>query len=208
MGVLENHGNQNPIGCDAIETQDPLLLAAAQVPAVIAPTIWYGPTAYAVSGPQLASTDINGHIFQQYMDGVVTGLANLGFRHIVFVQCHQGGGAEQTGIDLAIHAYRARLAARPDYGPGWTTRLSADQLKHPRIELIGPPGAQYDHAGKNETSWMLNLRAPYTDLSLLRPNDYAFCWHKGGEANAATAQRGREMTDKLVARWIELFKEK
>ena len=43
VGVLENHGNHNPIGCDAIEATDPVVLAAAQTPCVVAPTIWYGP---------------------------------------------------------------------------------------------------------------------------------------------------------------------
>jgi len=138
VGVLENHGNHNPIGCDTFEAQDPLLLAATNVPCVIGPTIWYGPTAYAVSGPELASTDINGQIFQAYARGVVAGLAAMGFRHLVFIQCHQGGGAERTGLAMAIQEYRAGLWARPEYGMGWGRKEPAGP-KAPAIEMQGPP---------------------------------------------------------------------
>jgi len=207
-GVLENHGNHNPIGCDAFEVQNPILEAASRAPAVIAPTIWFGPTAYAVTGPKLATTDINGVVFQRFADGVVSGLAAMGFKHIIFLHVHQGGGAEGTGIDLAIQQYRSRLASQVGYGPGWARHLTPQEMQHPQIERIGTPGGKYDHAGKNETSWMLYLRRQYTDLSLIRPGDYPFCWEKGNEANTATAEWGRQMNEEVVANLVRLIQEK
>jgi creatinine amidohydrolase/Fe(II)-dependent formamide hydrolase-like protein len=207
VGVLENHGNQCPVACDAFEAQDPLLLAAAQAPCVVAPTVWYGPTAYAVTGPALGSTDINGQVFQTYARGLVAGLAATGFRHIVVLQNHQGGGAQRTGLALAIQEYRAGLWQRPGFGPGWG-REPATASRVPEILLTGPPGGQYDHAGKNETSWMLHLRGPYTDLSLLRKGDYPFCWAPNDESEKATADWGRQMCNTVVSNLVGMIRER
>jgi len=208
VGVVENHGNHNPVGCDAIEAQDPVLLAAGKAPAVVAPTVWYGPTGYAVTGPKLGTTDIGGPAFQDYMEGVVSGLAAMGFRNLIFVQVHQGSaGPQHTAIKMAIAEYRAHLHKDPRYGPGWG---QDERLKRqvPSMEVIHPPHGQYDHAGKNETSWMLHLRGPCTDLGLLREGDYPFCWGKGGESNKATAEWGRQMTEKAVEALVRMIQDK
>ena len=205
-GVLENHGNQNPIGCDGIEAQDPLLMAAEQAPAVVAPTIWYGPTCYGVSGPELATTDIDGHRYHHYVRGVIEGLAAMGFQDIVFVQVHQGlGGAQGSGTVMAIQAYRSSLWSRAGFGPGWASNPSSS-ARVPNVEIIPPPHAQYDHAGKNETSWCLHLRPENTDLSLVRENDYRFCWNPGNEARLATAEWGATMCRKTVAGLVEMIR--
>ncbi|MDA0838808.1 MAG: creatininase family protein [Planctomycetota bacterium] len=205
-GVLENHGNQNPIGCDGYESQDPLLRAAEQAPAVVAPTIWFGPTCYGVSGPELATTDIDGHRYHKFVEGVITGMAAMGWQNVVFVQVHQGlGGAQANATLMAIQTYRASLAFREGFGPGW----AADGKTAPtNVEMITPPHGQYDHAGKNETSWMLYLRPENSDLSLIRDNDYLFCWNPGGEANLATAEWGETMCRKTVAGLIEVINKK
>jgi len=209
VGVLENHGNHSPIGCDAFEAQDPLVIAAGREPAVIAPAIWYGPTGNAVTGPKLGTTNISGRVFQRAMQGVVSGLAAMGFGDVIFVGVHQGGdGAEQTAVRMAIQQYRAGLHARTGYGPGWSRAGNRPAREPCNLEIISPPGAAYDHAGKNETSWMLFLRSEYTDLKLLRPNDYRFCWTPGDESSQATPEQGREMTEKLVEKWVQMIREK
>lgn len=206
--VVENHGNQNPIGCDGYEAEDPLLLAAGDAPAVIGPAIWFGPTCYGVSGPELATTDINGHIYEQYMEGVIGGLAAMGFQDIVFVQVHQGtGGAQANSTFMAAQAWRSSLWRREGFGTGWAGGDSPVQAPT-NVELITPPHAQYDHAGKNETSWMLHLRPEYTDLSLLRPDDYRFCWNEGDESELATAEWGETMCNKTVPALAEMIRER
>ena len=206
VGVIENHGNQNPVGCDAIEAQDPVVLAASEAPAVVAPTIWYGPTGFGVTGPDLATTDISAPAFAGYMAGVVGGLAAMGFKNIIFVQVHQGSaGPEWTSIELAIAEFRCRLHQDGDYGFGWGLKEPC-RRNAPNMEVIAPPHGQYDHAGKNETSWMLHLRGQYTDLGMLRPGDYPFCWHADGEADKATAEWGRQMTEKAVDGLVQLIR--
>ena len=200
-GVLENHGNQNPIGCDAYEAQDPLLRAAARAPAVVAPTIWYGPTCYGVSGPELATTDIDGYRYHGFAAGLIRGLAAMGWRDVVFVQVHQGsGGAQWSATAMATQAYRATLASREGSGPGWA---AAGQTAPTNVEIMSPPHGQYDHAGKNETSWMLYLRPDNSDLGLVREHDYRFCWNPGHEARLASREWGETMCRKTVAGFVE-----
>ena len=205
-GVLENHGNQNPIGCDGYEAQDPLLKAAEQACAVVAPTIWFGPTCYGVSGPELATTDIDGHRYYNFVAGLITGMAAMGWCDVVFVQVHQGlGGAQARATQMAIQAYHASLSSGVGLGTGWAAE---GKLAPTNVELMVPPHGQYDHAGKNETSWMLYLRPENTDLSLLRENDYLFCWHPGDESELATAEWGESMCKKSVAGFVEVINAK
>ena len=207
VGVLENHGNHNPIGCDAIEAQEPILRAAAEAPCVIAPTVWYGPTGYAVSTQKLGTTNIDGHVFQVYIKGVVEALAGVGFCNVVFVQFHQGGGAQNTAIAMAISEYRSQLHRRGDIGSGWgQKRKGTCDINATNVQLIAPPGMPGDHAGRNETSWMLLYRPEQTRLDLIRPNDYTFCWTPGGEANKASVEWGREMEQTVVEGWRKIIR--
>ena len=180
-GVIENHGNQNPVGCDAFEAMYPVLDAAAKEAAVVAPTVWYGPTGYAVTGPKLATTDIDGYVYKGYIQGVCDGLIAMGFKNIIFVQVHQGEGYSQwTCADMAIAEYRCRLH-----------RDKKGSTDAANIEVIAPPLGQYDHAGKHETSWMLYYLPQYTDMKLIRAGDYSFNDHC--MAKEATVEWGREM---------------
>jgi creatinine amidohydrolase len=190
-GVIENHGNQCPVGCDAIESEGPLLLAGLQADAVIAPTVWYGPTGYDATGPDLGTINIDGDIFRNYISGVISGIAAMGFKKIIIVQVHQGpNGPEWLSEEMAIQ----------------NCRISSQKTgKFTDISVMGPPEALYDHAGKNETSWMLYYRPDNTDLSMIRPHDYMFCWEKNGESNKATYEWGKTMSDKTVSGWVELI---
>ena len=55
---------------------------------------------------------------------------------------------------------------------------------------------------------MLHLRGEHTDLSLLRPGDYRFCWNKGNESKTATAQWGREMNERSVAALVQMIRQR
>ena len=194
-GVLENHGNHNPIGCDAFEAQDPVLRAASKAPAVVAPTIWYGPTGYAVTGPELATTNVDAWAYQHYVKGVVAGLAAMGFGDIIFIQVHQGPeGPQWTATGMAIQQLRSQDGGGPE--------------GQCNVEIMAPPQGQYDHAGRNETSWMLHLRGDCTDLNLIRPGDYPFCWYEGREANTASAEWGRQMTERTVEGLASIIKDR
>jgi hypothetical protein len=101
---------------------------------------------------------------------------------------------------MAIQAYRTALASREEFGPGWA---AAGRAAPTNVEIISPPHGQYDHAGKNESSWMLYLRPDNSDLGLLRDGDYLFCSNPGYEARLASAEWGEAMCAKTVAGFVE-----
>jgi creatinine amidohydrolase/Fe(II)-dependent formamide hydrolase-like protein len=206
VGVIECHGNQNPVGVDIIMVQEPLLMVSAKIPVVIAPAVSYGGTAYAVSGPELGTMNINGQTDYDYNLGVARGLLAMGFKHIIFCSGHQGGGSQSTGLDLV--AQEASLIMTQRYGYGWMNHSKNSEKLYPVVEYIIHPASVGDHAGKYETSYMLYLRHSYTRLDLINPNDYPFCWQKGIESINATYELGKQLTDEVVNNWVKIIKER
>ena len=196
-GVIETHGNHNPLGVDGIESEGPLLLACAKADAVIAPTIWYGPTGITCGDETVGNTNIDGNIYRNYISGVLNGLTAIGFKTIVVIQVHQGkDGPQWVSTEYAIQDYHINFYKNDSKGK---FGLPAD------IKIMTPPFAQYDHAGKIETSWMMYYRPKNTDLSLIRPNDYSCCWRVNGESIKATYEYGKIMSDKAVDGLVEMI---
>lgn len=195
-GVTETHGNHNPLGCDAIESEGPLLLACAKADAVIAPTIWYGPTGSTCGDETVGNINIDGNNYRNYVSGVINGLAAIGFKKIVVIQVHQGpDGPQWVSTDYAIQDYNVNFY-----------KTHSDKAEIPAdVTVMNPPLGVYDHAGKNETSWMMYYRPDNTDLSLIRPSDYFYCWQKDGESNKASYEWGKAMSDKTVKALIEFI---
>ena len=206
VGVIECHGNQNPVGVDIITVQESLFIVAAKIPVVIAPAISYGGTAYAVSGPELGTMNINGQTEYNYTLGIARGLLAMGFKHIIFCSMHQGGGSQSTG--LALIAQEINRTMTQQYGYGWMSPRKNNEKLYSVVEYITYPSSVGDHAGKYETSSMLYLRQPYTKLDLLSPNDYPFCWQKDIESIKATYELGKQLIDEVVDEWIKIIKER
>jgi len=206
VGVIECHGNHNPVGVDIIKVQEPLLMASSKIPVVIAPPIYYGGTAYAVSGPELGSMDINGQTGYEYTLGIAYGLVDMGFKHIIFCSGHQGGGTQSAGLDLI--AQETRRIITEQYGYGWMNRLKNSEKLYPVVEYITNPVVMDDHAGKYETSWMLYLRPTYTKPELISPYDYQFCWQKDMESIKANYELGKQLADDVEDKWIKIIKER
>jgi len=192
VGVLEGHGNQNPVGVDAIHAHEPVRMAAREVPIVVAPTIWYGGTAHWAGGPRDGDLSIGGPEFRNYLATTVAGLLKLGFRNLIVAQCHQGGGAQRGAVAAVLAGQRARFQRLRREG-----RIAKEDI--PVLEFnVGFDRAIGDHAGRNETSLMLFLRPEHTDLALLREGDFPFCWRPGGRAADATLERGQEAINNVV----------
>ena len=206
VGVIECHGNHNPVGCDIIKVKEPLLLTSARIPFVIAPAINYGGTALAVSGPALGTMDMNGQTGYEYSLEVARGLIALGFRHIIFCSGHQIGGAQSAGLELIAQEVRRMVTEKNGYG--WMKRLKEGEKLYPVVEYIINPATTDDHGGKCETSWMLYFRPSNTKMELLNPGDYEFCWMKDMESIRASYEQGKQMTEDIVEEWIKIIKER
>jgi creatinine amidohydrolase/Fe(II)-dependent formamide hydrolase-like protein len=65
-GCVEYHGPHLPLGVDTFIVQDLMRRVAQRVGCLVAPPLWYGPTGYAVSGPQQGTVDVSTERFGRH----------------------------------------------------------------------------------------------------------------------------------------------
>ena len=201
-GCVECHGRHLPVGCDAIIAEELALAVARELPAVVAPTLTYGCTGYAVSGPEMGTLDVSVDTFGHHAREVLEGLCRLGFGRVVAIIHHQGtDGPEGLALRRAAGeiTFARGLAAG---GEGWWggPRHAEIGREFGRITVLPsvlPAAAETvrgDHAGATETSLMLHLRPESCDLARLDPDEF----HYLKTAPAANAEQGAVMFGALV----------
>jgi creatinine amidohydrolase len=201
-GCVEFHGPHLPLGCDAIIVEELAQAVAARTGAVAAPPLWYGPTGYAVTGPEHGTMDGSVARFGDHAQDVLLALWRLGFRRIIVLLHHQGLDGPEG---LALRRAAAEIAIEQGVqqgGEGWWGRPDFRALEHVfgRIVVLAsvqPEAAELvrgDHAGATETSLMLHLRPESCDLSLLDPDEYHFL----ATAPQGSAERGRLMFEAMA----------
>ena len=94
IGCVECHGHHLPVGCDTVIVEEVVRRLDERVDCVVAPTVDYGPTQYAVSGPDLGTMDMPFEDLIPYARSVLAGLLALGFRRIFVLVFHQGEAGE------------------------------------------------------------------------------------------------------------------
>src|SRR5947207_4934929 len=118
-GCIECHGSHAALGLDTIAAEELCLAIAERVPAVIAPSIEYGPTGWAVSGPELGTVDVEGNHFYLYVKDVLRSLLLTGWPAIIVVVHHQGmDGPEALSFRKAASELVFELT-RAEKGLGW-----------------------------------------------------------------------------------------
>jgi len=205
-GCIECHGRHLPVGCDAIIAEELALAAARELPALVAPILHYGPTGFAVSGPDLGTMDMSVGVFGAHAQEVLAGLCRLGFARIVVIIHHQGvDGPEGLALRRAA-AEIGTLRGLERGGEGWwggprSRELAVEFGRITVLPSVLPAAAasvRGDHAGATETSLMLHLRPESCDLSRLDPGEF----HYLKTAPAGSAEQGavmfRAMVDALV----------
>lgn len=202
-GCLECHGRHLPIGCDAIIAEELALAVARELPALVAPTLTYGCTGYAVSGPDLGTLDMSVDTFGRHAREVLEQLCRLGFAQVAVIIHHQGtDGPEGLALRRAAGeiAFARGLAAG---GEGWwggprSAEIAREFSRITVLPSVLPEAADTvrgDHAGATETSLMLHLRPASCDLSRLDPSEF----HYLQTAPEGTAARGEVMFRAMVA---------
>src|SRR5579859_1422832 len=117
-GCIEFHGNHLPMGTDTIIAEAVVHEVAARCDGVVAPTINYCPTRYAVSEPDRGTVDVTTEAFYPYVKAVLGGLSRLRFRTICVVVHHQSlDGPEAAAFHFASAALFNEL--RKERGTGW-----------------------------------------------------------------------------------------
>ncbi|HEY3003355.1 MAG TPA: creatininase family protein, partial [Kribbellaceae bacterium] len=200
-GCIECHGNHLPVGTDTLIAEAVARGVAERLDGVVAPTIDYGPTGYAVSGPERGTVDVAAEAFYGYAKAVLDGLVRLGFRAVFVVVHHQGpDGPEASAFHLAGAALFNELHL--SRGPGWWGERRPEPAPVVRVvpTILPDVAAQVrgDHAGRTETSLLLALAPDHVDLGTLRRDDFWYAWSPGRESRDGTAEHGRTLLGLMV----------
>ena len=111
VGVLEYHGQQNPVGVDALLAEGIAKLVAKEVPCVLAPTQFYGFSGEWVGGISEGEIHIGGDALYGYVKPILKAFYNQGWRKI-YVICHHQG---TKGVTMLSYQ-RAASEAAMEYG--------------------------------------------------------------------------------------------
>ena len=210
-GCVEYHGPHLPLGVDTTIAEELCRRLARRIPLVIAPTLAYGATGYAVSGPESGTMDVDNVAFEAHAKAVLRALAALGFARVFVVVHHQGA---EGPLSLALRKAAAELTFElglERHGLGWWGR----QRQEPETQVFGrlcvlptvlPAArdvARGDHAGLYETSYMLAARPDLVDMGTLDEGPLPwFCTCPENPSREATATLGDRMFGAMVDAWV------
>lgn len=209
-GCVECHGSQGPLGTDTIAVEELCRAVAVRVPAVVAPTIDYGPTGYAVSGPDWGTVDVPGQHFYLYVKDVLRALLLMGWPRIYVFIHHQGtDGPEGLAFRMAAGELDFELA-REDKGLGWWGEHDPETHGNAfgRVRVVPsilPAAAKVcrgDHAGQYETSLMMHLRPASVDLAQLNVQSFWYTDRPDNLARLSTAEDGERYFISMVEAWV------
>ncbi len=205
-GSIELHGNHLPVGTDLIIAEEIMKLVEQQTNIIIAPSIVYGPTGYAVGGPETCTVDVGVENFKRHVKDVLVSFYKMGFRKIIIIQHHQGvdgpsGLAFKMAAAEIFHEYNQTLG-----NSWWTNRYHnlAEISFHVEVlpALLKSEAWLPSHGALGETEPMLALKPEYVKLKELKINDFPWNWDRGNEADRSNLTRGHEKINEIVQNWI------
>ena len=213
-GCIETHGPHMAIGHDTIIVEEICARVAERTPCAIAPSFDYGPTGYALGGPQDGTIDPDYDAFGRYVKSILKNFREMGFRKIYVPIMHQGMDAP---LALAFKKAAAELTfedvLEKGYPRGWWGQEKTMREVggiwgridvQPMILPAASPPAGGDHAGFNETSFLLAARPELVEQDKLDDNAPWYC-RQNEEENSWTAnpQQGQIMIDAVVEAWTK-----
>ncbi len=211
-GCIETHGPHMAIGHDTIIVEEICERIAARMNVIIAPSFDYGPTGYALGGPEDGTIDPDYGAFGGLVKSVLHNFLEMGFAQIVVIIMHQGMGAP---LAQAFSKAAAELSfegmLEKGYPRGWWADAKLkDEVVWDRIQVApmilpaSSPPAGGDHAGYNETSFLMATRPELVDQTRLDDDAPWYCGHDQ-ERNSWTAniEHGQAMVDAVVDAWVD-----
>lgn len=211
-GCIETHGPHMAIGHDTLIVEEICERIAARTTCAIAPSFDYGPTGYALGGPKDGTIDPDYDAFGGYVKSILRNFIEMGFRKIYVIIMHQGMGAP---LALAFSKGASELSFEMVLDKGhkrgwWGDREALDNVGwsnpidvQPMILPEASPPAGGDHAGYNETSFLIATRPELVEQDRLDENAPWYC--RGNEEKnswTANAEHGQAMVDAVVDTWV------
>lgn len=214
-GTIEYHGEHLPLGTDTVVVLKALEEVEQRIHCVIAPPVWYGPSSFAVAGPEKGTIHVHEDRFEKYVAEILRGLLEIGFRRIFVVIHHQFEKGQLMPEALAFKKAAVSLIfeyLEREWGRGWwgSERMASyyellETSENPFnwiqvIPLMSPEIQEevgYDHAGVLETSLMMVAIPSTVDLGRLGADSPWFT----KSAKEATREHG-EKAFRLIVEYL------
>lgn len=208
-GTVEYHGPHCSFGCDTLVAEGLLHKLAEKKEIMIAPSISYSPSSYAVADETSGTVHVEEDAFEAYLYYVFMSMLCSGLRNIYVVIHHQF--EQESLMPMTLSYMKAAKRATMKYlektqGQGWWgsenyssyyDNLGENSNPFAWIKVIPTMSSEvqnatgYDHAGKYECSILMSLYPDAVKLDRLGDIEHWFT------KNAVEANR--ELGDQMVA---------
>ncbi len=215
-GTVEYHGPHCSYGCDTLVAQGLVEKLAERKDIIIAPTISYSPSSYAVGDEKSGTVHIPENAFEEYVYYVFMSMLNAGLKNIYVVIHHQF--EQENLMPMTLSYMKAAKRAEMTYmeqtrGRGWWgsesfkdyyDNLGGNDDPFSRIKVIPTMSTEvqnatgYDHAGKYECSILMSL---YPEAVKLERIDEIRHWFTES-AREANKELGDIMVEKSLE-WLD-----
>ncbi|MDY2880671.1 MAG: creatininase family protein [Candidatus Borkfalkiaceae bacterium] len=212
-GTVEYHGPHCSYGCDTLVAEGLVKKLSEIKEIMIAPTISYSPSSYAVGGRTSGTVHVPERAFEDYVYYVFKSLLYAGFRNIYVVIHHQFEQEHEMPMTLCYRtaAKRATMEYLEEtLGEGWWGSESYsdyyEQMEGandpfswikvvPTMSTAVQNATGYDHAGKYESSILMALCPDCVKKERLGDVRHWFT----ESAQEANAELGEEMVRQSLA---------
>lgn len=217
-GTVEYHGPHCAYGCDTLVVEGLINELAKRKEIMIAPTISYSPSSYAVGGRKSGTVHVPERAFEDYVYYVFKSFLYAGFRNIYVVIHHQF--EQESEMPMTLCYRTAAKRATMEYleetlGEGWWGSESyADYYEQlegannpfgwikviPTMTTEVQNATGYDHAGEFESSILMAL---YPDCVKKERIDDVKHWFTESARKA-----NKELGDKMVELSLKSLEER
>ena len=215
-GTVEYHGPHCSYGCDTLIAEGLIKKLAEKKEIMMAPSIYYSPSSYAVADETSGTVHIEEDVFEAYLFGIFMNMLDAGLRNIYVVIHHQF--EQESLMPMTLSYMKAAKRATMRYlektqGRGWWGSESyADYYANlgggddpfswikviPTMSTDVQNATGYDHAGKYECSILMALYPEAVDLDRLGEREHWF--------TKSAAEASVELGNEMVKRSVEYLK--
>lgn len=207
IGSMEEHGAHLPLGSDTFEIDFVIGRIAEKTECVVLPTLNYGNCGSTYNFPGTISVSFDS--LRAFIADILAEVVRHGGKKILVISGHAGSD----------HMAAMRMAAKSlvKKHPGVKIMVMSDYDLVP--EYKGGNIPSWDgHAGKAETSRMLNIRPDiskrgkaatrpkYAEYMVLADPESQFPTGVAGDPRTATAELGRKIDDHVLRKLLALIK--
>lgn len=216
-GTVEYHGPHCSYGCDTLVAEGLINKLAERKELMIAPTINYSPSSFAVGDAKSGTVHVEEKAFEDYVYYVFMSLLSAGYRNIYVVIHHQFEQESEMPMTLCYRLAAKRATMKyleQTLGQGWWGSESYasyyDQLEGdnnpfnwikviPTMSTAVQNATGYDHAGKYESSILMSL---YPDCVQLDRIDDIKHWF-----TESAREANKELGDIMVEKSLEYLED-